>query len=127
MASVLQSDRVQVNNRWLHCDGGNAGLLKTDGNWDMYMNNSGQMWTANYGWLHDYFISSVQNCARGGSNSAGNTGNCNNAPNCYTVVSNCGNVAQAVVALEDGGSYARVNGYQYNFNCNCNCVCDCRC
>lgn len=55
MSTVMGSDRVQVNNRWVHCDGSNIGFLRTDGNWDMYTSNGGNVWTAGYGWLHDKF------------------------------------------------------------------------
>jgi hypothetical protein len=50
--------------RYLHHNQGLMGFLKSDGNWDMYMNNSGSMWTAGYGWLHDYFFNAVSNCFR---------------------------------------------------------------
>lgn len=78
--------------RYLHHNQGLMGFLKSDGNWDMYMNNSGQMWTANYGWLHDYFFSTIANCFIG--NCPGNTGNCSPVGNNATsVVSNCGSAS----------------------------------
>jgi hypothetical protein len=112
--------------RYLHHNQGLMGFLKSDGNWDMYMNNSGQMWTANYGWLHDYFFSTIANCFIG--NCPGNTGNCSPVGNNATsVVSNCGNASFVRDELVDNGSQISVRRTQYNFNCNCNCNCDCYC
>ena len=112
--------------RFLHHNQGLMGFLKSDGNWDMYMNNSGQMWTANYGWLHDYFFSTIANCFIG--NCSGNTGNCSPVSNNATsVVSNCGSASFVRDELVDNGSQIAVRRTQYNFNCNCNCNCDCYC
>jgi hypothetical protein len=112
--------------RYLHHNQGLMGFLKSDGNWDMYMNNSGQMWTANYGWLHDYFFSTIANCFIG--NCPGNTGNCSPVGNNATsVVSNCGSASFVRDELVDNGSQIAVRRTQYNFNCNCNCNCDCYC
>ena len=112
--------------RYLHHNQGLMGFLKSDGNWDMYMNNSGQMWTANYGWLHDYFFSTIANCFIG--NCPGNTGNCSPVGNNATsVVSNCGSASFVRDELFDNGSQISVRRTQYNFNCNCNCNCDCYC
>jgi hypothetical protein len=112
--------------RYLHHNQGLMGFLKSDGNWDMYMNNSGQMWTANYGWLHDYFFSTIANCFIG--NCSGNTGNCSPVGNNATsVVSNCGSASFVRDELVDNGSQIAVRRTQYNFNCNCNCNCDCYC
>jgi len=112
--------------RFLHHNQGLMGFLKSDGNWDMYMNNSGQMWTANYGWLHDYFFSTIANCFIG--NCPGNTGNCSPVGNNATsVVSNCGSASFVRDELVDNGSQIAVRRTQYNFNCNCNCNCDCYC
>jgi hypothetical protein len=109
--------------RFLHHNQGLMGFLKSDGNWDMYMNNSGQMWTANYGWLHDYFFSSVANCAPTLVNCNGNAGNCiPEVPiNCY----GSGNMQQIRAELLDNGSQVQLRSVRYNFNCNCNCACDC--
>ena len=112
--------------RYLHHNQGLMGFLKSDGNWDMYMNNSGQMWTANYGWLHDYFFSTIANCFIG--NCPGNTGNCSPVGNNATsVVSNCGSASFVRDELVDNGSQIAIRRTQYNFNCNCNCNCDCYC
>lgn len=112
--------------RYLHVNSNLMGFLKSDGNWDMYMNNSGSMWTANYGWLHDYFFSTIANCFNG--NCPGNTGNCSPVGNNATsVVSNCGSASFVRDELVDNGSQIAVRRTQYNFNCNCNCACDCCC
>ena len=109
--------------RSFHHNQGLMGFLKSDGNWDMYMNNSGQMWTANYGWLHDYFFSSVANCAPTLVNCNGNAGNCiPEIPiNCY----GSGNLQQIRAELVDNGSQVQLRSVRYNFNCNCNCDCAC--
>lgn len=111
--------------RYLHVNSNLMGFLKSDGNWDMYTNNSGSMWTANYGWLHDYFFSSVSNCAPTLVNCNGNAGNCiPEVPiNCY----GSGNVATVRTELIDNGSQIQLRSVRYNFNCNCNCACDCCC
>ena len=112
--------------RYLHVNSNLMGFLKSDGNWDMYMNNSGSMWTANYGWLHDYFFSTIANCFVG--NCPGNPGNCSPVGNNATsVVSNCGSASFVRDELVDNGSQISVRRTQYNFNCNCNCACDCCC
>jgi hypothetical protein len=111
--------------RSLHVNSNLMGFLKSDGNWDMYVNNGGSMWTANYGWLHDYFFSSVSNCAPTLVNCNGNAGNCiPEVPiNCY----GSGNVATVRTELIDNGSQIQLRSVRYNFNCNCNCACDCCC
>ena len=126
MSSALKSTTVEIangNTRSVH-NNGSMGFLKSDGNWDMYANNSGQIWAANYGWLHDYFFSSVGNCGPvrfSGANCNGSAGNCMpEVPiNCY----GSGNLAQTRVELVDNGSSVSVRTVQYNFNCNCNCAC----
>ncbi len=134
MSSALKSTTVEIangNTRSVH-NNGSMGFLKSDGNWDMYANNSGQIWAANYGWLHDYFFSAISNCGGIGwygavDNCNGNTGAC--SPVGYgasTVASNCGNMSSYRTVLEDGGSTVNVRTYRYNYNCNCNCACTCK-
>ena len=112
--------------RFLHHNQGLMGFLKSDGNWDMYMNNSGQMWTANYGWLHDYFFSAVSNCFRSYNPSAGWQG----APNCVANTAdyyNCGDqnpyVGYYMLRLVDGGSTVSFGSQTTRYNCNCACDC----
>jgi hypothetical protein len=119
-------DTDQGSTRYLHVNSNLMGFLKTDGNWDMYMNNGGSMWTANYGWLHDYFFSGINNCAPP-LNCNGNTGNCYGGPSGNVVAQNCGNITREVPVLEDGGGALNLRMYRYVHNCNCNCQCDCRC
>ena len=112
--------------RFLHHNQGLMGFLKSDGNWDMYMNNSGSMWTANYGWLHDYFFSAVSNCFRSNNPSGGWQG----APNCTVNTAdyyNCGDQAPAtyyyMLRLVDGGSTVSFGSQSTRYNCNCACDC----
>jgi hypothetical protein len=112
--------------RSFHHNQGLMGFLKSDGNWDMYMNNGGSMWTANYGWLHDCFFNNVSNCVRVNNNpSAGWQGapNCQVTDNCY----NCGDQPVAtyynMVTLFDQGGNLRLGAYGTRYNCNCNCDC----
>ena len=132
--------------RYLHHNQGLMGFLKSDGNWDMYMNNSGQMWTANYGWLHDYFFSSTGNCVRqyqdpwsyhywsntsvpNGSYLNGNTGNCHpgwsNVINCYGIGVTNGALFVHDRELIDNGSQIYERVVRRFFNCACNCDCTC--
>jgi hypothetical protein len=103
------------------------GFLKTDGNWDMYMNNGGSLWTANYGWLHDYFFGSVGNCVRpisskvtSGSPTAFQLGE-ENVINCY------GSGPHYLInhELMDNGGQISHRMVRYYTNCNCNCQCNC--
>jgi hypothetical protein len=105
--------------RSFHHNQGLMGFLKSDGNWDMYMNNGGQMWTANYGWLHDYFFKTVTNCA--GNSAGGYTYNC---------IENCtyfGDNASFFISqdLVDEGGNIRIRSVRHYCNCNCNCNCGC--
>lgn len=109
--NMVDTDNVT---RYLHVNGNLMGFLKSDSNWDMYMNNSGQMWTANYGWLHDTFFNAVGNC-----------GGVQNAINCYgsgDLSANCHH------ELIDNGGTVTIRTVNVLYNCNCactNCQCDC--
>ena len=112
--------------RYLHHNGGLMGFLRSDGSWDMYMNNSGSLWTCNYGWLQDYFFNVVSNCVRVNNNpSSGWQGapNCQITDNCY----NCGDQAPYayynLVTLFDQGGTLRLGAYGTRYNCNCDCNC----
>jgi hypothetical protein len=113
--------------RSLHVNSNLMGFLKSDGNWDMYMNNGGSMWTANYGWLHDYFFGSVGNCVRpisskvtSGSPTAFQLGE-ENVINCY------GSGPHYLInhELMDNGGQISHRMVRYYTNCNCNCQCNC--
>ena len=112
--------------RSFHHNQGLMGFLKSDGNWDMYMNNSGSMWTAGYGWLHDYFFNAVSNCFRSSNPNAGWQG----APNCVANTGdyyNCGDQAPYtgiyMLRLADGGSTISFGSQTTRYNCNCDCNC----
>lgn len=124
---VSMNDTTTGRTRHLHHNEDLMGFLKTDSNWDMYANNGGSIWTPAYGWLQDYFFSSVGNCApirSSGGNCNGNAGNCmpEGPINCY----GGGNLAQTRVELIDAGSQVQLRSVQYNYNCNCNCNCTCK-
>ena len=126
-ANMLVLADTDWGTRYLHHNGGLAGLLDSAGNWAMYENNSGGIWTKGYGWLTDYFFSTVANCAPvrySGSNCPGNAGNClPEAPiNCY----GSGNLGQTRIELMDNGSQIALRSVQFNYNCNCNCNCTCK-
>ena len=95
--------------RYLHVNSNLMGFLKSDGNWDMYSNNAGQIWSANYGWLHSYFFSGITNCGSTYINCSG-SGNINDY-----------NYGQ----LYDDGSAVRLNSIRHWKNCNCDCACNC--
>jgi hypothetical protein len=122
MSTILQGDRVQINNRWAHCDGTNAGFLNTGGGWDMYVNNSGQIWTPNYGWLHDRFAHRTPVAGQGPQGDHGVRNNCGNI-NCNTVI-NCG---YEIYDTGNGQQRLRyyIEGYNVSWNCNCACACAC--
>lgn len=105
------TDTDQGTTRYLHVNGNLMGFLNTGGGWDMYANNSGQVWTANYGWLHDHFFRVVANCAS--TNGA-------NAINCY----GGGNILnERYHELIDEGGQVRLRTVNNFINCNCNCDC----
>lgn len=105
--TINMADTNQGTTRYLHVNDNLMGFLNTGGGWDMYANNSGQVWTSNYGWLHDYFFRSVGNCA--GGYGMGNE-----------VVSNCGNIVLGTrIELVDDGGNLRLRTAQWNTNCNC--------
>lgn len=107
------TDTDQGTTRYLHVNGNLMGFLNTGGGWDLYANNSGQVWAANYGWLHDYFFRQVANCAA-------NPGTGDNAINCY----GGGNINSGRIhELIDEGGQIRLRSVNYFTNCNCNCNC----
>jgi len=121
------TDTDQGTTRYLHVNGNLMGFLNTGGGWDMFANNSGQVWAANYGWLHDYFFSTIANCVRpitskvtSGSPTAFQLGE-ENVINCY------GGGPHYLInheLIDNGGQIAH-RGVRYYTNCNCNCQCNC--
>lgn len=117
--TVDLADTSTGRTRKLHHNDDLMGFLKTDGNWDLYSNNNGQVWTPNYGWLHDYFFRDVANCGSGWG-SGTNTGDI--SINCY----GGGNVVGGTrVELLDEGGQIRLRSVNYLRNCNCDCQCYC--
>jgi hypothetical protein len=89
--------------RKLHVNSNLMGFLNSSDGWDMYANNSGQIWTSNYGWLHDRFAAKA----------AEDRMNAVSTLNCYGNLNNQD-------ALSKSGATLVVQR-------NCNCNCDCRC
>lgn len=119
---------------------GAHGLYKNNASWLYYADNSGNFQTGAYGWLHNYFFNTIDNCGKSygsrfyqsGSNAAANyqgwnTGNCYNGNNCNQVVANCGTEWATNIVLVDNGGSLQLRTYQYNFNCACNCACSMTC
>lgn len=80
----------------------------SDGGTRFQVRADGHIHTPAYGWLYDFFFSSVANCGAGYG--MGNV-----------LVSNCGNIAGARHELVDNGSQLRLQTSQWNYNCNCTC------
>ncbi|MCS6767049.1 MAG: hypothetical protein MO847_11975 [Candidatus Protistobacter heckmanni] len=119
-------DESPNGKKYVHANANLIGFVGGDGSWKQYVSEAGQVWTANYGWLHDYFFSTVSNCAPvrySGGNCNGNAGNCipETPINCY----GAGNISQTRVELIDNGSNVQLRSVQYSYNCNCNCDCSC--
>jgi hypothetical protein len=125
-ANMLTLNDTDWGTRYLHHNGGLAGFLDSAGSWAIYENNSGSVWTKGYGWLHDYFFSTVSNCTSVNDNCNGNAGNCYpgapNWVNCY----GGGNIFSQRLELLDNGNNVGVRSVRYYFNCNCNCNCTCK-
>jgi hypothetical protein len=123
MPSTLKNTTVEITNngtsRSFHHDGTVAGFLNTGGGWDMYANNSGQIWTPNYGWLHDYFFRVVGNCGATSTFTGQNVANC--LENCTNFGDNAGIVI--TTQLVDEGATIRLRGVRHYVNCNCACTC----
>lgn len=103
--------------RYLHNNSGLVGHLKSDGNWSVYDNNSGQIWSSNYGWLHDFFFYYVSNCASGGTWPGGSR--VASSPVGYA------NCFVSGVSLNDNGSYMSPSVSLAGFGTACNCACNC--
>lgn len=113
------------NNLYIQNTSGGPHLFRRADGTDFFQaHQGGHVWTAAYGWLHDFFFNVTNNCGVT-SRPDGNTGNCYNGPgNCgRIVVANCGNVGATATVLEDGGGSINIRIYGYNYNCNCNCNC----
>lgn len=113
MAGTLESDRLEINGRRLYSDGTNIGFLNTGGGWTMYNDNSGNIYSGAYGWLHGYFFSNTSNCI-----TVYNNGTTQISVNCY----GSGNIHNysSLELIDNGGNiYSRVIGTYSNCNCDC--------
>lgn len=79
------------------------GPYKDNTTWLYYANNSSQLYTPNYGWLHDYFMRAVSNCATASGAGSGGTG------------------ISTTLQLYDDGATVRLNGAVTLSACNCVC------
>lgn len=126
--TISLTDTDQSVTKKIHHNSNLIGFLGNSDQWIQYVNNSGQINTPAYGWLHEYFVSGVSNCLRSYSFSypgGGNTGNC--APG-QTGIVNCyggGNLALEQLEVVDNGSTIGIRSVNYYYNCNCNCQCNC--
>jgi hypothetical protein len=48
---------------YIHHNGDLIGFLNNSGNWAAWVTNAGHMWTAQYGWIHDYVNNTCWNIA----------------------------------------------------------------
>lgn len=105
--------------RYIHNNSGLVGDLNNGGGWAFYNDNSGNLWSAAYGWLHDYFFRVVTNCAIQGTTSGQNISNC--VENCTYFGDNVGQVYSS--QLLDEGANLRIRTLRHYVNCNCACTC----
>lgn len=110
-ANYLDMIDIDWGTRSMHHNQGLIGFLKSDGNWGMYTDNTGQIWSANYGWLHDKFASKNQTMSSIGVS--------------QTHLDQGGNVpgTKGLCTRADGSQFWIY--YTNSTNCNCNCNCDC--
>lgn len=104
----------------LHHNSDLIGFLGNDAGWRQYVNNAGQMWSSNYGWLHDKFAQRATVLgAQAASRDTGYRTNCGNV-NCNVAVG----LGMEVFDSGDGRHQLRaIHGYSYTVNCDCNCAC----
>jgi hypothetical protein len=113
-------DTDQGSTRYLHVNSNLMGFLKTDGNWDMYMNNGGSMWTANYGWLHDRFAQRVS-----ASRIAFQGYEQYNYSATITGSATFPRWQGYSLLVDESGNNQVFLRRNYQTNCNCNCNCNC--
>jgi len=99
-------------------DGSNG----TWGSQTVLFSPAGQVWTSNYGWLHDFFFWNIANCANCGGMTGWGPGNCPNFNFNYINAVNCFVVGGQ---LNDGGATISRSDYFDSFKFNCNCACNC--
>lgn len=104
--TLVMQDTDNVT-RKLHTNSNLMGFLNSSDGWDFYANNSGQLWSSNYGWLHDRF----------GAKS-------NEITSAITVNGNCGNISTPsshYIEKSNGNTVRYVRTFR---NCDCAC-CGC--
>ena len=85
------------------------------------MNDSAQIYSASYGWFHDYFLNDVNiNFGASVTQCSNCIGNC--SYQCY----NCTQCAGGANSKSKSGGVVTINQgspqiIQYRFNCACNC------
>ncbi|MFZ2738103.1 MAG: hypothetical protein WBI20_02605 [Burkholderiaceae bacterium] len=104
----------------VHHNGDLIGFLGNDANWRQYVNNAGQMWASNYGWLHDRFAHTTPLPDQGATADHG----VRNYLGDVTVWQqlNCG-----YEVFNAGGGQHQVRYYIRGYNVTVNCDCNCNC
>lgn len=102
----MYDDESPNGKKYLHANSNLIGFVGGDGNWKQYANESGQIWAANYGWLHDRFAAKS-----------------NEISGVSVVDGNCGNIPtpSAYYLDKPNGNTVRLVRTFTNCNCNCNC------
>lgn len=139
---------TQGETRFLYKSNTVIGFYRNTLGWMTYANNDGQWWSNTYGWLHDYFFSSVENCIafRFGGEGYADSGPLLQSSNVIyggtdqlvtgtqpplpppgpPVWAGYAPYPQQGVQLVDNGSSMRLRRVRNYYNClaNCDCVCD---
>lgn len=106
--TLVLSDTDNGVTKQVHHNSDLIGFLGNQGQWIQYNNNSGQMWTPNYGWLHDRFAAKSAEAALDRINAV-------TTNNCYGTTGNTDTLTKSG------------NTLVVQRNCNCNCDCNCSC
>jgi hypothetical protein len=114
------TDTDQGTTRYLHVNGNLMGFLNTGGGWDLYANNSGQVWAANYGWLHDRFAQRISN-----SRLAFQGYEQYNYSATITGSATFPRWTGYSLVVDESGNNQIFLRRNYQTNCNCNCNCNC--
>jgi hypothetical protein len=116
--TIIMADTDNIG-RSIHTNSNLIGFLSGIGNWTLYNDNSGNVWTPTYGWLHDRFARRDTALGQGGWRDDGTRTNCGNI-NCWQLF----NSGYEVFDVGDGRHQVRLyGGYNVSWNCNCQCNC----